>query len=130
MSICSNPQQRRINVAVANNANVILVLRNYTVDEYTAYLESRFKVRNKGKIEDSSSAARIKFIDELLIDIEAEVDGQREVVTYVDPADGEEKHLTRSVENWKDYVSPPWKIAAALLLEKIGAEIEDHLVKN
>lgn len=130
MPIHSNPQQHRVKVSVAENANVILVLRNYTVDEYTSYLDSQFKVRKRGKIDSHFTQARVQFIDKLLVDIEAEVDGQRDMVIYTDPVDGEEKHLTRSVENWKAHISPSWKIAAALVLESNSAEIEGHLVKN
>ncbi len=130
MPICTNPKIRRVRVPVGPNV-VVLLLRDYSADEYSRFMSSRFGFRNKGEVEDQSMSARIRFIDELLTNLEAEdASGKRDIVTYVHPATGEEKPLTPEVERWKDYVNPSWKISAALELEGKAAEVEYQTAKN
>lgn len=130
MPIISNPRVRRVAVP-AGDARVVLVLRNYTADEYAQFMGGRFGFRKKGKIDDRSMQARIGFVDAILIDIEAvDRDGNPDYVVYVDPKTGKEEKLTNQAEDWKEYVNPSWKISAALELEGESAEIQETAVKN
>lgn len=110
---------------------VILILREYSVSEYTRFMSGRFEVKRKGRMEDRSMQSRIDFIDDLLEGLEAEDSkGKPDVVTYVNPDTGKEEPLTPDVENWTSYVNPSWKIAAAVELEGEGVEVENFALKN
>jgi len=130
MPICSNPKVRRVRIPVGESA-VVLLLRDYSAEEYTRFMSSRFGFSGKGKIEDQSMEARLRFIDALLMGLHAEDPrGNRDVVTYIDAASGEEKTLTPEVDRWKEHINPSWKISAALELEGKAAEVEYHNAKN
>ncbi len=110
---------------------VILVLRDYTAAQYIRFLGDRYEFRSRGQIEDHSMQSRLRFVDELLIGLEAlDNAGNPDTVTYVHPVSGKEEVLTPEVENWKDYVNPSWKIAAAMDLEGESVAIESHALKN
>ena len=130
MPICSNPKQRRLRITVGDQA-VILVLRDYSSSEYARFMSARYGLRRKGGIKDESMEARIGFIDDLLIDIDAEDgDGRQTDVTYIDPNSGGESKLSPEVADWKQFVNPSWKIAAAIELESLNAEVESSALKN
>ena len=130
MSICSNPKERRVRVPVGDQA-VILILRDYSPSEYARFMGGRYGFKRKGKISDQSMQARIGFIDDLMVGIDAEdANGKKTHVTYVEPKSGQEKKLTPEVPDWRQFVNPSWKIAAALELEGETAEIENETLKN
>ena len=113
MPICSNPEQRRIRVNVGASV-VILTTRNYSFGEFEKFMKARFKVKNRGKVDDRCTEERLKFIDSILVGIASEdEDGKADTVTYVDPVTKEEKELNPSVENWVSFVNPSWKSSAA-----------------
>lgn len=130
MPICANPKTRRVKVSVGQGA-VILILREYNASEYTRFMSGRFEVKRKGRIEDHSMQLRLGFVDDLLQGIEArDAQGKPDTVTYIDPNSGKEEPLTPKVENWKSYVNPSWKIAAAVELEGENVEVESVALKN
>ena len=130
MPICANPKIRRVKVGVGQGA-VILVLREYTAAEYTRFMNDRYEIKRKGKIDDHSMQSRIRFVDELLVGLEAEdAEGNPDTVNYVHPDTGKEEPLTPQVENWKGYVNPSWKIAVAMELEVANVEVESVTLKN
>ncbi len=130
MPLCCNPGQRRLRVPVGQAA-VILVLRDYTAEEFARFLSGRFEFKRRGRIEDRSMQARVRFVDDLLVGIEArDAEGRPDTVTYRDPATGEQNPLTPAVPDWKRFVNPSWKIAAALELEGVAAETEHDTLKN
>ncbi len=130
MPICSNPEQRRIRVNVGSSV-VILTTRNYSFGEFEKFMKARFKVKNRGKVDDKCTEERLKFIDSILTGIASEnEDGNPDTVTYVDPVTKEEKELNPSVENWVSFVNPSWKASAAIALEESNAEVEADTLKN
>ena len=130
MPICANPKTRRVKVAVGQN-RVILVLRDYTAAEYIRFMNDRYEFKRKGLIEDHSMQSRLRFVDDLLVGLEAEdAEGNPDTVTYVHPITGSEEPLTPQVENWKRYVNPSWKIAAAVELEGESVAVENSALKN
>jgi hypothetical protein len=130
MPICANPKTRRVKVAVGQGA-VILLLRDYTSTEYTRFMNDRFEIKRKGKIEDRSMQSRLRFVDDLLMGVEAEDgNGKPDIVTYVHPDTGIEAPLNSKVADWKRYVNPSWKIAAAQELEITNVEVESVTLKN
>jgi len=130
MPICANPKTRRVKVAVGQGA-VILVLREYTAAEYTRFMNDRYEIKRKGKIDDHSMQSRLRFIDDLLQGLEAQdSQGKPDTVTYLNPQTGKEEPLTPKVEGWVRYVNPSWKIAVAMELEVANVEVESVTLKN
>ena len=130
MPICANPKTRRVKVRV-DGGKIILVLRDPSVAEYIRFMNGRYEFGRKGVIEDHSMQSRLRFVDDLLVGLEAEDDaGNIDTVTYVHPETGKEEQLTERVENWTDYINPSWKIAAAQLLEGENVAIENSALKN
>lgn len=130
MPICANPKTRRVQVKVGAG-KIILVLSDFSADRYIRFLNDRYAFGPRGAIEDRSMQSRLRFVDDLLIGIEAEnAQGNEDTVTYVDPVSGQEERLNEGVENWKAYVNPSWKIAAAQVLENESAAIESSTLKN
>ncbi len=130
MPICANPKIRRVQVPVGQN-RVILVLRDYTAAEYIRFMNDRYVFKAEGRVEDHSMQSRLRFVDDLLVGLEAEdAGGNPETVTYVHPINGTEEPLTPQVENWTHYVNPSWKIAAAVELERESVAIESSALKN
>lgn len=109
---------------------VVLVLRDYTTEEFCQFQKSRFKLVSPGKIDDHSSQARIEFIETILMDIKRKTKAGEEEVLFTDPASGEEKPLTPSVPNWKKYVQASFKCAAAMVFEGLSASLEQATLKN
>jgi hypothetical protein len=110
---------------------IILVLSDFSADRYIRFLNDRYVFGPKGVIEDHSMQSRLRFVDDLLVGIEAEdARGNEDTVTYVHPVTGKEEQLTGQIENWKAYVNPSWKIAAAQMLESESAAIESSTLKN
>jgi len=117
-------------VAVGQGA-VILVLRDYTAAEYIRFMNGRYEFKPRGLVEDRSMQSRLGFVDGLLVGLEAEsAEGKPDTVTYIHPITGHEDVLTSEVENWKTYVNPSWKIAAAMELEKESVAVENFALKN
>lgn len=130
MPICANPKTRRVKVTVGQGT-VILVLRDYTAAEYMRFMGDRYEFKPKGLIEDHSMQSRLRFVDDLLVGLEAEdTEGNSDTVTYVHPVTGVEEVLTPQVENWTHYVNPSWKIAAGVDLEGESVAIESPALKN
>jgi hypothetical protein len=130
MPICVNPKIRRIAVPVGQGT-VVLVLREYSASEYLRFMSDRFEVKSKGRFEDRSMQLRLRFIDDLLQELEAlDTHGQPDTVTYIHPETGNEEPLTSKVENWTRYVNPSWKIAAAMELEAESVAVENVALKN
>lgn len=130
MPICANPKNRRVKVRV-DGGKVVLVLRDHSAEEYIRFMNGRYEFGRKGVIEDHSMQSRLRFVDELLVGLEAEDGvGNKDTVTYIHPDTGEEEPLTERVENWTDFVNPSWKIAAAQLLEGESVATENAALKN
>lgn len=130
MPICANPKTRRVKVKVGCG-KVILVLRDYTADRYIRFMNDRYEFKRQGVIEDHSMQSRLRFVDDLLVGLEAEDNaGNRDTVTYVHPETGLEEALTPKVEGWTRYVNPSWKIAAAQFLEGESVVLENAALKN
>jgi len=133
MPILANPASRRVVIPVGDS-KVILVLRNYTTKEYTRYLSSQSKPKGKLPLDDNEVdekwQARIDFIDELLIGIDArDGKGEPDHVAYLNNANDKEEPLTVEVPGWKEYVNASWKIAAALQIEG-GLADGEEVLKN
>lgn len=111
---------------------VVLVLRNSTSEEYCHFLKSRFKFGTGGEIlQDQSSFARIEFIDQLLLDIKVkDKEGNLEQAVFTDPESGEEKPLDSKTPDWKKFVLPSFKHAAAVVFEGVSANMENSMLKN
>jgi hypothetical protein len=109
---------------------VVLVLRDYTTEEFCQFQKSRFKLVSPGKVDDHSSQARIEFIETILTDIKVKTKEGETEVSFTDPATGEEKPLTPSIPNWKKYVQPSFKCAAAMVFEGMSANLEHTTLKN
>ncbi len=130
MPICANPKTRRIKIPVQQGA-VFLLLRDYTAGEYTRFMNDRYEIRRNGEFEDCSMQSRLRFVDDLLVGIDAQdADGEPDSVTYVHPDTGKEEPLTPDVEGWTRFVNPSWKIAAAQELEIANVEVESVTLKN
>ena len=130
MPICANPGTRRIKVKVGAG-KVILVLRDYSAAEYIRFMGDRYEFKPMGRMVDRSMESRLRFVDDLLVGIGAEDSaGNKDSVTYVHPVTGAQEALTPQVENWKSYVNPSWKIAAAQDLEGESVAIESPALKN
>ncbi len=111
---------------------VVLVLKNTTSEEFCQFLKARFKLDKRAEvIEDQSSSARINFIDKLLVDIKVkDKAGNFAELVFTDPASGAEKPLTPETPNWKQYVLPSFKYAAATVFEGVKARMENAILKN
>jgi hypothetical protein len=130
MTICANPKTRRVKVPVGQN-RVILVLRDYTAAEYIRFMNDRYVFKPKDLVEDHSMQSRLRFVDDLLVGLEAEdAGGNPDTVTYVHPLTGAEEALTPKIANWTRYVNPSWKIAAAMELERESVAVENSVLKN
>ena len=130
MSLLVNPKERIVNIVV-DGIKVSLILRPYTMNEYANFMEQRFSFKHTGEVSDKSMTARVLFVDQLLLDIQAENDeGQREEILYNDPTTNEQKELNSQVPNWKDYIDASWKIATAIKLEQQAAHLESNVLKN
>lgn len=130
MPICVNPKTRRVKVSVSVG-KVILVLRDYTAQEFMRFMGDRYEFKPMGRMEDRSMQSRLRFVDDLLVGLEAEDhEGNPDTVTYVHPVTGKEELLNPEVEHWTRYVNPSWKIAAAVDLEGESVAIERPALKN
>ena len=128
MAVNINPGITKIEIPYGGQT-VVLVLRDYTTDEFCQFQKNRFKFA-PGKVDDHSSQARIEFIETILIDIKIKTEAGEEEVFFTDPATGEEKPLTPSVPNWKKYVQASFKCAAAIVFEGMSASLEQTTLKN
>lgn len=130
MPICANAEERRIRVGVGESV-VIFTVRNYTNQEYGKFIGSRFKQKRGGRVTDESYEAKIKFMDLILVGIEAEDEnGNPDDVTYRNPENNEINILNSNVPGWTSYVDPSWKLSAASSLEEMNAQIEGDTLKN
>ena len=131
MAIILNPDKRRFSFAVDDENTITLILRAPTTAEMTDYMNKRLKTDRRGNTDESKvMRLRIKFIDLLLIDIEARgPSGQPEELLYIDE-NGEQKPLTTNVENWRKYINATLKMYAAVKLETEHLEVEDETLKN
>lgn len=129
MALNINPGMTKVEIPYGGEI-VVLVLRDYTTEEFCQFQKSRFKLVSPGKIDDHSSQARIEFIETILMDIKRKTKAGEEEVLFTDPASGEEKPLTPSVPNWKKYVQASFKCAAAMVFEGLSASLEQATLKN
>lgn len=129
MSININPGVIKVEIPYCGET-VVLVLRDYTAEEFCRFQKNRFKLVSPGKVDDQSSQARIEFIETILMDIKVKTEDGEEEVCFTDPETGEEKPLTPSVLNWKKYVQPSFKCAAAMVFEGTTANLEHATLKN
>jgi len=129
MAININPGVIKIEIPYCGET-VVLVLRDYTTEEFCQFQKNRFKFISPGNVDDHSSQARIEFIETILTDIKVKTkDGEEEVV-FTDPETGKEKPLTPSIPNWKKYVQASFKCAAAMVFEGTSANLEHATLKN
>ena len=129
MTININPGVSKVEIPYGGET-VVLILRDYTTEEFCKFLKSRVKLSSNGIVDDNSSQARIKFIETILMDIKIKTEAGEEEVFFTDPATGEEKPLTPSVPNWKKYVQASFKCAAAMVFEGMSASLEQTTLKN
>ncbi len=129
MSININPGVTKIEIPYCGKT-IVLVLRNYTTEEFCWFQKNRFKLVSPGKVEDNSSQARIEFIERLLVDIKVKTGEGEETVSFTDPATGEEKPLTPTIPDWKKYVQASFKCAGAMVFEGVSARLEQTTLKN
>lgn len=129
MTININPGITKVEIPYSGET-IVLILRDYTTEEFCQLQKNRFKFSPAGKVDDNSSQARIEFIEALLLDIKIKTEKGEEEVLYTDPVSGEEKPLNPSVPNWKKYVQPRFKCAAATVYEGISASLEQATLKN
>ncbi len=129
MSLNINPGVTKIEIPYCGEI-VIMVLRNYTTEEFCQFQKSRFKLVSPGKVEDNSSQARIEFIENLLMDIKIKTKEGEDTVSFTDPVSGEVQPLTPAVPNWKNYVQASFKCAGAMVFEGVSARLEQTTLKN
>jgi hypothetical protein len=129
MAININPGITKVEIPYCGET-VVLVLRDYTTEEFCQFQKSRFKLVSPGKVDDHSSQARIEFIETILTDIKVKTKEGETEVSFTDPATGKEKPLTPSVQNWKKYVQASFKCAAAMVFEGMSANLEHTTLKN
>lgn len=131
MKVNLNPGVVNIEIPYGD-LKVVLVLRNTSSEEFCHFLKSRFKFGTGGNVlEDQSSSARIDFIDQLLLDIKVkDKEGHMGEAVFTDPDTGEEKPLTPETPEWKKYVLPSFKHAAAVVFEGVSAKMENAILKN
>ncbi|MBC8287652.1 MAG: hypothetical protein H8E42_09305 [Nitrospinae bacterium] len=129
MAININPGVTRVEIPYCGES-IVLMLRDYTTEEYCQFLKNRFKFVSPGNVDDHSSQARIEFIETILLDIKIKTKEGEEEVFFTDPATGDEKPLTPSVPNWKKYVQASFKCAAAMVFEGMSASLEQATLKN
>ena len=130
MSLLVNPKERKVSIAV-EDATVTLVLRQYTMNEYSKFMEQRYSFKHTGEVKDRSMTSRVQFIDSLLKNIYAEdADGKNVDILYIDPESEETKELTPQVPDWQKYIDASWKIATAIKLEQQSAYLESSALKN
>ena len=112
MAININPGITKIEIPYCGET-VVLVLRDYTTEEFCQFQKNRFKFISPGKVDDLSSQARIEFIETILMDIKVKTEAGDEEVLFTDPVSGEEQPLTPSVPNWKKYVQARhlWRVS-------------------
>jgi hypothetical protein len=132
MSLCINPQETEIRVAV-NGGIVILLVGSASPDQTRRIRRAggtpELK-RNRLEWKDDSSEVIIKVMDELLIDCSAiGSDGEPTDLTYTE-ASGEEVPLNKSVSNWKEQISETIKLSAGREFFSVNAEIGDELIKK
>ena len=131
MKVNLNPGVTNIEIPYGE-VKVVLVLRSTTSEEFCHFLKSRFKFGTAGGVmEDQSSSARIEFIDQLLLDIKVkDKEGNLGEAVFTDAHSGEEKPLTPETLDWKKYVLPSFKHAAAVVFEGVSAKMENAVLKN
>ncbi|MEK9627833.1 MAG: hypothetical protein VW455_02300 [Nitrospinota bacterium] len=131
MKVNLNPGTVNIEIPYGE-IKVLLILRNSTSEEYCNFLRSRFKFGTSGNLmEDHSSSARIDFIDRLLLDIKVkDKEGNIGEAVFTDPVKGMEKPLTPKTPDWKKFVLPSFKHAAALVFEGVNGKMENAVLKN
>lgn len=128
--ICVNPELIKICIPVGTST-VILTVRPPSDQEQEKFIKGRYQHGRGGKFKDNSWSARIKFMNSILIGIEAkDENGVHEEVTYLDPETKENRVLTPEVPDWIKYVTASWKYSAAIQFEEITAEIEEDVLKN
>jgi|APSaa5957512535_1039671.scaffolds.fasta_scaffold387183_1 hypothetical protein len=132
MSLCINPSQTDIRVAV-NGGIVVLTVRAGTVEEMRRIRKASGTPemkRNKIEWKDDSNEVILKIVDEILIDCSAiGSDGEPTDLMYTDDS-GDEQHLNKDTPNWKDKISEVIKLSAGREFFAVNAEIGDELVKN
>lgn len=131
MPIICNSKTRRIVVNVDGGAKVVLICRAATTEEYKRFMSGRVAMMFAKKNDETKLIdKREKWIDQLLVDIEAyDADGNADYVAYV-KEDGSAEKLTPQVPDWKLHIPVSWKISASLAYELGGAEIESEALKN
>jgi hypothetical protein len=129
MTININPGVSKVEIPYGGET-VVLILRDYTTEEFCKFLKSRVKLSSNGIVDDNSSQARIKFIETILMDIKIKTEQGEAPVSFTDPATGEEKPLTPSIPNWKKYVQASFKCSAATVFEGMSANMENITLKN
>ena len=129
MAININPGSTKVEIPHCGET-VVLILRDYTTEEFCQFQKSRFKLVSPGKVDDHSSQARIEFIETILTDIKVKTKEGETEVSFTDPSTGQEKPLTPSVPNWKKYVQASFKCAAAMVFEGMSANLEHTTLKN
>jgi len=132
MSLCINPKETKIRVAV-NGGFVILIVASASVDQSRRIRKASGTAemrRNKLEWKDDSNEVILQVVDEILIDVGAmDVNENQIDLTYTDDL-GEEKPLGNTVENWKDKISENIKLAAGREFFSVNAEIGEELIKN
>ncbi len=133
MGLCVNPVSQRIRVNV-DGGYFIFPVRNPSSEEYFEYKKKRKGTLNskRGKIDFNSSLEieTIKYVERLLLGIEAYKDGKKEEATYFNKAEEKESLLTPEVPNWVQFIPENIKFQIGQLLEFVDASFEEDLEKN
>lgn len=129
MTICANPESRRIKVQAGQDF-VICVFKEPTTDQYTKFVAAVTAEARKQKDSTRIIAKKFSFFDQLITGLEGRsASGEPEVVEYRDD-NGEMHALTPDVQNWTKYIHPAWKLAAVSQLEGQFETEEENAVKN
>jgi hypothetical protein len=132
MSLCINPKETQIRVAV-NGGIIILTVGSASVEQTRRIRKASGTPelkRNKLEWKDDSAEIILQVMDEILIDCGAlDADGEITDLTYSDLA-GTEASLNNSVDGWKDKICETIKLSAGREFFSVNAEIGGDLIKN